>query len=427
MKFIGMDEGSVGCCWANNKILCKLSFFVIFIFIFANIFDPINYYGMKYFSVIFAYFFLFLIFFLKGFKAGISTKPIIYIFIFCFLIPFYGLLIYLFRDGGNVLIDRSYISTALLVLFSLFFVFKKNLYYGFISLIVLLRVITALILILVINVIFSLDISMLEFIKRHLMQSGSLYFSERTYGAVNTFYVYFVVSPLLIILLVHDSYRLITKVTTMNFLFFMATCAAVFLVGTRASMILSVIALPFVYFWFTQKKTFFLIIALCIAIFFLAISYEALSEVFDMNENSNATKLSYLKGYADIFASPSVFFLGQGFNAQSWSFTLQDMIGEGLDVGATKTELTYFELIRVFGIFVGGGIILALLYLPFLAFKNSNQYAWFFPAVFMYEVLSFLNPYIFSSNGALVLAFAIGVLIEQGHTQKHSVKGSYNV
>ena len=71
----------------------------------------------------------------------------------------------------------------------------------------------------------------------------------------------------------------------------------------------------------------------------------------------------------------------------------RDLIFEG----ASRTELTYFELIRVFGIPFGVFIISYLLYIA-SRMDNDTKIA---TIIILFQ--SFLNPYLFSSNGMLAI------------------------
>jgi hypothetical protein len=125
-------------------------------------------------------------------------------------------------------------------------------------------------------------------------------------------------------------------------------------------------------------------------------------EMLSTSEGSNSVKIEYLRSYAEIFTDPITVIFGQGFNAQTWSNPLARMITQG----ATKTELTYIEIYRVFGALFGSLVIGAL---GFMCLSNTARRAstgWIAPAALLYLFVSALNPYLFSSNGMLLLGLA---------------------
>jgi uncharacterized membrane protein len=82
--------------------------------------------------------------------------------------------------------------------------------------------------------------------------------------------------------------------------------------------------------------------------------------------------------------------------------------------GASKTELTYIEILRVFGVVAGAGLLLTLSYFCFSRATRGSPYPWLAPASVIYLFVSFLNPYLFSSNGMLLLGFAAAAMTRPG-------------
>jgi hypothetical protein len=73
--------------------------------------------------------------------------------------------------------------------------------------------------------------------------------------------------------------------------------------------------------------------------------------------------------------------------------------------GASKTELTYVDLIRLFGL---SGSVMLFFLLAFLSLSRKvakSGYPWIAPSIFLYSATATINPYIFSSNGMLVIDF----------------------
>ena len=62
---------------------------------------------------------------------------------------------------------------------------------------------------------------------------------------------------------------------------------------------------------------------------------------------------------------------GQGFNAHYWSGDFKALMARSGNDG-TKTELTYLEFIRVFGVFFGMLLNLLIFYIPIKFYKTFN-------------------------------------------------------
>jgi hypothetical protein len=122
-------------------------------------------------------------------------------------------------------------------------------------------------------------------------------------------------------------------------------------------------------------------------------------------EDSNSYKLGMLDIYSKmIFNNDFTWLLGQGFESFKWSFDLRSIIE--YSEGATKAELTYMEILRVFGLPVGGLFLLL------------TGYQWFvFNRIAVFHKLGFgallfdsmLNPHLFTTYGAIYLAILFSV------------------
>ena len=113
-----------------------------------------------------------------------------------------------------------------------------------------------------------------------------------------------------------------------------------------------------------------------------------------------------------IFSQNQNLLIGQGFNAQEWSAPLKSMLTQ--TAGATKTELTYVEVIRVFGVFIG---IIFLFSLVMIAknLKNIPQkynLEFLYPGFVIYLINCSINPYLISSIGALPLGLFLALAVQ---------------
>jgi hypothetical protein len=144
---------------------------------------------------------------------------------------------------------------------------------------------------------------------------------------------------------------------------------------------------------------------------------DKLQGFLDPTELSNSTKLVFLTDYAAIFSDPVALLFGQGLGSYyNWSAS-----GRPGVVGGEyyyTTELTYFELLRNFGVFGAATMLVLLLYPVAHAFLvNANPR----PRALAVAFLAFLgmsatNPLLFSSIGMLMLSVLLAVTFQETET-----------
>ena len=126
----------------------------------------------------------------------------------------------------------------------------------------------------------------------------------------------------------------------------------------------------------------------------------------ERGRTQNAVKLGYLPHYLRVLDDPLTLLFGQGFNAHVWSADVREMLPEGSSI----TELTYLDLLRVFGL-VGAVPTLALLaYLRLSRRSYRSAHPFVGAAVFLYALLAVGNPYLFSSNGMTLIGVVAAVV-----------------
>lgn len=327
---------------------------------------------------------------------------IVYI-LFIFFIPLYGFLVYSIRGGDGEFIDKSYVSSPVYLMATHFALYKINVEKLINAAVCSIRILSFSVIIF--SFLYALNTG--ESVLLFFLENGVVYLGERNYFGIDFLYIYFVASPLLIILYLHDIINFAESKTKIKFLTLLVTGASLFLTGTRASIILSFV-LPLLFLFFYSKFYLKLLTGAALIIVFFYFYNEVIGVLiafFDSNESSNSMKFSYIKNYIDIFSNPIDILFGQGFNAHVWSFDFREMLVDNVD-GASKTELTYLELIRVFGIFVAlfvFCIILLMLYLLRRDLKNK----WLYVGSGVYFISASVNPYLFSANGFMLIGLII--------------------
>jgi len=149
---------------------------------------------------------------------------------------------------------------------------------------------------------------------------------------------------------------------------------------------------------------------LLIIVIISIVSNPITSSFFSKTEDSNNVKIGYLATYVNIFTqNPKFLILGQGFNAHDWSMIFRNLLINSDNEG-TKTELTYIEMIRVFGIIIGLILNLMFFIMPILIYRTYRKFTFASIALIIYLLSSALNPYIFSTNGVLFFLFFLNEL-----------------
>lgn len=239
--------------------------------------------------------------------------------------------------------------------------------------------------------------------------TGVVLVDTRDYGSdVTLLQVYFVTSPMLAMSIAYffDRARKATTrrerwicwgLTALNVL-------GMLLAGTRNNIVVS-LALPLL-LWFvhSRRKALAAVLAGVMALVLGMVFVNELQAFFDPTEYSNGIKLAMLRDYANILSNPWTLLFGQGLGAyQFW---------EAKGIYFYITELTYFELMRNFGLF-GAALMLALLVYPVVRLyldNRSSRDRTLAVAFGAYLVMCISNPNLFSSMGILILCVILGII-----------------
>ncbi|MBR7779955.1 hypothetical protein [Undibacterium rugosum] len=375
---------------------------------FAAVFDPVGeFFQLRYVALMLGSSCVFLtgrFFLLFRYPDIFSNAFISYVSLW---MPVYGLIIFAF-NGGYIapLTDTSYFGGALLFLFALLYKSEALCRIGVSSMVFSLRLLQLLILSIYASTIFGLDGTFVNF----FTERSVALVSTREYAGVILPYIYFLSSPMLIYLLGYDSDKVFRDFSFLNAFLCFASIFALALSGTRAHMLLAFAYVPIAYgLLYVRHKLFFLFIVFLLgAIAIVIFDFELVKAFFSTDEASNSAKIGLLSNYADIFFDPLQLIFGQGFNAHSWSHPLREMVN--VDIEATKTELTFIELFRVYGVVVASPFVLMLAMLLKRISLAPDEYRWLYPAALVYLVDSCFNPYLFSTNGILPLGLILGVI-----------------
>jgi hypothetical protein len=386
--------------WLANRDMLIAKFAIVLLWIGAVI-DPIgNMFGIRYIALAAAL--VGLIWMLvTGVITGLDKSYRAFIIILlAFVFPLHGMVLYSFRASDQEFIDTSYIASGILITTCLLYRSRSMCELGIRSLILSTRLLSLIVIAAYASQLTSIDGWLGFFTERNVALV-----SFREYAGFSLPYIYFLASPLLILLMAHDFGAFREKPSVLGIFLFAATAFSFALTGTRAHILIAALFVPLYMLMTSTPKTLFKSFALLIGAIILAVTQEEvlslISSFTSTSETSNSMKISLLDGYGEIFSSPRDFLLGQGFNAHEWSTPLRGMIA--MEEKASKTELTYLELIRVFGLGLAGLFVVSLVLLLRAIKELPENLRWIFPGFAIYLVNAAINPYLFSVNGILPL------------------------
>lgn len=171
--------------------------------------------------------------------------------------------------------------------------------------------------------------------------------------------------------------------------------AALILTGARAE-ILATLAVSLLFILRYIRRAFGWAPVLLIGTAMLLVGAVAVIPKFtDTQENSNELKLKHVRSYYQEFSSmPGVLFTGEGANSEFYS--------EGFEGWTPVTEVTYMELVRVFGLPMVLLFIAGLFWIGFRLFSAGMFDVGLAYAAFLGIAAS--NPLLVGSSGFLVIA-----------------------
>jgi hypothetical protein len=391
-------------------VIDKLAIYLLW---FAAVFDPIGtVLGGRYIALALIYLVLF-VGFLRQELAIKNDKFNLWLFgFFVLLLPIYGLTISVLRGGmQREFIDTSYIGAAVLFCCSLVYLRKDLISVGLGALIWSLRALSLVVVLVWVTLIDGMSLDWVYF----FVEKGVAYLGERTYAGVSFYYIYFIATPMIIFLMVYEAWRMSDNPSKEKLLLLALPVAALFLSGTRANILIATLGFPLIIAW---RKLGWLPIFLgvsgivLVGLFTYNLNGSFVTSMFDASESSNAMKIGYLKEFEEIFMDPVTILFGQGFNAHVWSSPFANMLAESAEAGASKTELTYLELFRVYGLLIGTWFFITVGLVIRKLFNSERDFRWLGFALLLYMVASSLNPYLFSSNGMLPLGLCAAIIFK---------------
>ncbi len=321
------------------------------------------------------------------------------------LVPLLSISWYMMKDGGQPFEGGSMFKGYVLITFALLLVLSRvNPLREFSAVLTLLAIaVIAVFVVLMVSPDFYTALYLFGEV------TGIVMVDKRDYGSdVILLQVYFVTSPMLVISIAYYFDRVMSaplgKTKILYFALMFVSIVGMLLAGSRNNIVMSMLLPIALWFLYTRHKVLGACLSLVALTGLFIFFFDELQAFFNPNEISNSIKLGLLDDYSKLFSDPIILLFGQGLGAyHSW-----ETRGSYFYV----TELTYFEMVRNFGLF-GGVVMLVLLLFPIVhAFVMDRR----FPekAVIIgyaaYLIMCFSNPNLFSSMGTLILSVILATI-----------------
>jgi hypothetical protein len=395
--------------------------FISILFMIAGVIDPVGHnFAIRWYAISSMCIYVFYQFSFRGYNLNISKYRNYTLILYICLLPLWGILVGLLRGNLNYdFNDTSYIAAGIILLyaFSLNSIEKVR-----IAMVIFLYSLRLIVIITLSSAL--LYISGNTAFNDYLILKSIAIVAERSYSDFgnSTLFIYLLACPILVYLVFYDAFNVFNKTTLKNIFLLVTSILAMLFSGTRAHITIAISVIPLTFIYYINKYIVSIKIKFLFVFLIIIFSFGLFSESFLQNWVSNDNELNYkrydlLRYYLYLFNEPFDILFGQGFNA---AYGNQEI--NLLTEGGSKTELTYLELIRVYGLLPATIIIYHLLYTARKLIRIDG-FEWFGMGFFFMLINSMFNPYLFSVNGMLPLAISIGVIANatKRSLESHSV------
>jgi hypothetical protein len=228
-------------------------------------------------------------------------------------------------------------------------------------------------------------------------------YALRNFGGYPVLQMFYKTSPLLVFPLSYYLFQILiqgnVKLLFLKLTILLSIIVTLFLSGTRANIVSLVLIILFYLSYYIYKKSRIVFVILTglytlLAIYGLSIIGGIL---FNATEISNLVKFGHYISYIEHFSDHiGQFIFGNGLGSSFYSY--------GINRITNVTELTYLELIRIWGMPISIIFLLVLL-TPILYEIKAKQFSHLFIAYIAYLFIAGTNPLLLSSTGMIVLVY----------------------
>ncbi len=233
---------------------------------------------------------------------------------------------------------------------------------------------------------------------------GIINIDDREYApGLKVLSIFFVTSPMLVIPICYYTHLALTSPHSEKLLYVLLALlniSAMFVAGTRNNMMVSVLLPAILIATHSRKRILAASIVTAALIFGIVRYWDEITILLSTGELSNSTKIATLADYTTIFSDPVNLIFGQGLGAYHY-WTAKGYY-------FYISELTYLELFRSFGLFLGTVMLLMMLYPIYYSLVNPRfSQKYLIVAYVFYLVACITNPLFFSSMGISLLSIVL--------------------
>jgi len=228
-------------------------------------------------------------------------------------------------------------------------------------------------------------------------------YALRNFGGYPVLQMFYKTSPLLVFPLSYYLFQILiqgnVKLLFLKLTILLSIIVTLFLSGTRANIVSLALIILFYLSYYIYKKSRIVFVVLTglytlLAIYGLSIIGGIL---FNATEISNLVKFGHYISYIEHFSDHiGQFIFGNGLGSSFYSY--------GINRITNVTELTYLELIRIWGMPISIIFLLVLL-TPILYEIKAKQFSHLFIAYIAYLFIAGTNPLLLSSTGMIVFVY----------------------
>jgi len=407
-----------------ERLRTSIISFLITVLIFVIIVDPNN--NIFYIKdIVFTLIILFWGYTLFFYSFNIPRKIIIILIFMAIIMPLYSIII-AYINGNEITIQAPYFkSFFFFLLLPVLINLNVNITKRFNQIGFIIPIIISILFIMsyLLNDYVSVPYNFLVFEKQVAVSR------EHVIMGFRLFNLFYKTSPLLLFPLCYYLQKYFS--TSLNrtnkkkcFYLILLLSVAFLLSSTRANVLIFIfffLAYSLFYIYLKNKRIFLLIFGL-LTIVFLMLFFQKLMLVFNTNEASNNIKIQHIQDYGELFKnSPKVLWIGQGINSCFYSSYYNNFI--------KTTELTYFELLRIWGLPMSLLFVFFLIY-PIIRFfaKYKQYYSYrYIPIAYLaYLLIAGTNPLLLCSTGMIVIVYVYSILVIQSNEFKVAKKRNCN-
>lgn len=235
------------------------------------------------------------------------------------------------------------------------------------------------------------------------LEFDNILISQRSYYGFNILGVYFKAGPLIFFSYTYALYFL-SRSLWRN-ISIALSLFSLLIAGSRMPMLIA-ICLSIVYI-FDELRNHKKLRLLITTIFGISLIILVIILASETDEISNSIKYSNISCYVEDISRGTNAFLGAGLGSVFYA--------SGWGIYMPASELTYFDLVRIYGLPIASIFIYLVFYPVIFTYINRNRislkYKRFIVSYFMYMIIAGTNPLLISSTGMLV--WSIGILFTQ--------------